>query len=182
MQSQRGKSRKLALCGMFAAVSLVCMLMGSVLPFSTFLAPAISGILILPVVLEFGSGAGLLLYAATALLSFFMAPDKEMSLIFIFLLGWYPIAKLKLDKLRSKIIQWCAKFTLFNISVLTMYAIILFLFPIPGVAAEFEQMGLWFALGLLLAGNVTFLIYDTALSRFLGLYLNVWRPKLMRMH
>ncbi|MEG1744947.1 MAG: hypothetical protein RR215_05110, partial [Ruthenibacterium sp.] len=93
MQRRNNESRKLALCGMFAALSLTCMLLGSILPFSTFLAPGISGILILPIVIEFGSGAGLTLYAGISLLSFFMVPDKEMGLIFIFLLGWYPVVK-----------------------------------------------------------------------------------------
>ena len=124
----------------------------------------------------------MLLYAAIALLSFFVVPDKEMSLVFVFLLGWYPVAKLRLDKLRLRVVQWCTKFALFNISIVFMYAIILFLFPIASVVAEYEEAGLAFAGVLLLAGNVTFVIYDFALSRFLGMYLNLWRPKLMKLH
>ena len=182
MQNRKNTSRRVALCGIFGGFAVACMLLGSVLPFSTFLAPAISGALILPVAVEFGPGSGVLLYAAISLLSFFTVPDKEMALIFIFCLGWYPVAKLRLDKIRSKVVQWSTKFVLFNISIVGMYAIILFLFPIASVVAEYKEAGLLFSALLLLGGNVTFAIYDVALSRFLGLYLNVWRPRLMRLH
>lgn len=179
MNSQK-QSRRIALGGVFASLAVVCMLMGSVLPFSTYLAPALGGALLLPLAMEMGIGAGFLAFAAIAVLSMLMVPDKEMALMFVCLLGYYPILKLKLDGLHSKVVQWCMKFALCNISVCGMYAVILFLFPIAAVVAEFGEMSNVFIALLLLMGNVTFFLYDIALSRFAGLYLNVLRPKLLR--
>ncbi|MEG1641051.1 MAG: hypothetical protein RR284_09030, partial [Ruthenibacterium sp.] len=170
MQSRHSESGKIALCGVFGALAVVMMLMGSVIPFATFVAPAFAGILIVPVVIEYGFGSGILLYTAISLLALFLAPDKEMALIFIFFLGYYPMAKAKLDRIHAKIVQWVAKIALFNVSIVAMYSGILLLFPIASVVAEFEESGVPL-LGLLLAmGNVTFVLYDIALCRIIGLY------------
>ena len=172
----------MALCGVFGALSVGFMLLGSVLPLSTYLAPALAGVLLAPVAFEFGAPTGVLAAAAVGLLSVFTVPDKEMALMFVFFLGWYPIVKTKLDKLRNKVVQWCTKFALFNVCILGMYAVVLFLFPIPALVNEFSEMGLAFAGALLAGGNLTFLLYDVALTRFYRLYWNVWRSRLMGLH
>lgn len=181
-KNRRSESGKIALCGVFGALAIVIMLMGSVIPFATFVAPAFAGILIVPVVIEYGFGSGALLYLAISLLALFLAPDKEMALIFIFFLGYYPMAKAKLDRIRLKIMQWIAKFALFNASIAAMYGGILFLFPIASVVAEFEESGVPLLFLLLVMGNLTFVLYDVALCRIIGLYLQKLRPRFVKMH
>lgn len=182
MREKKNKSIRIALGGVLGGLSLVLMLSGSIFPFATFLAPALSGILLLPIAIEFGAATGFVLYAAIALLSIFMVPDKEMALIFIFFLGYYPLLKHKLDSLRAKILRWVTKLAVFNGSVFAMYGVILFLFPIVALTDEIKSMGALFLAVLLLAGNVTFVIYDIALVRFESMYHNVWRPRLMKFH
>ena len=43
------------------------MLMGGILPLATYVAPALAGILIVPVAIEFGIKTGYVLYAAIGL-------------------------------------------------------------------------------------------------------------------
>jgi hypothetical protein len=63
-----------------------------------------------------------------------------------------------------------------------MYALILYLFPIDAVVAEFQQESTVF-IGLLLAmGNVTFVIYDIAVARIVGLYCAKLRRRLFNLH
>lgn len=182
MGGRKRNSIRIALGGLLGALSLVMMLSGSILPLATFLAPTISGVLLVPVAIEFGMGTGLVLYAAVSILSFFMVPDKEMALVFIFFLGYYPLIKPKLDSIRAKMLCYCAKLAAFNLSVVAMYCLILYVFPIPYLVAEMKQWGVLFAVVLLVCGNVTFVIYDIALVRFERIYREVWRPRLMRFH
>ena len=91
MQKRSSESRKIALSGVFGSLAAVLMLMGGILPLATYVAPALAGILIVPVAIEFGIKTGYVLYAAIGLLSLFVVPDKEMSLIFVFFLGFYPL-------------------------------------------------------------------------------------------
>ncbi len=180
--NRKNQSSRIALCGILGALAVVVMLMGGVIPFATFVAPAIAGLLIVPIAIEYGLKPGALLYAAISMLALFMAPDKEMALVFVFFLGYYPLAKAKLDQIKSKVVQWSTKFALFNISILTMYSIIVFVFPIAYIVAELEESGLPFLGLLLLMGNATFVIYDIALSRMIGLYLIKFRARFFKLH
>ncbi|WP_367925450.1 hypothetical protein [uncultured Ruthenibacterium sp.] len=183
MNSYRSdRSRRVALGGVFTSLSVVVMLLGGIFPFATFSAPAIAGLLIVPVAIEFGLKMGYILYIAISILSLFIVPDKEMSLIFVFLFGFYPLLKANLERIHSKIIRWSAKIGLFNGCVVCMYSLILFLFPIGAVVEEFEEMGTIFLLLLLLMGNLAFVIYDIALVKLIGLYCAKMRPKLMNCH
>ena len=49
---REASSRRIALGGVFGALSLVILLMGSVFPAATFVAPAIAGLAIVPVAVE----------------------------------------------------------------------------------------------------------------------------------
>ena len=182
MQKRSSESRKIALSGVFGSLAAVLMLMGGILPLATYVAPALAGILIVPVAIEFGIKTGYVLYAAIGLLSLFVVPDKEMSLIFVFFLGFYPLLKASIERMRSRAAQWAVKLAVFNACIVGMYGIILFLFPIGAVVEEFESMGIPFTGLLLLMGNVTFVIYDVAVARIIGLYCARFRATLLKMH
>lgn len=172
-------ARRTALCGVFSALALVLMLLGGVIPLATFCAPALAGLCVIPVVVEFGAKAGLMVYLAVSLLSFFCCPDIEMACIFIFLLGYYPLLKLKLDRIPSKWLRRGAKFAVFNAAVAAMYALLLLVFPVPALQAEMQDMALWGLVGLWLAGNVTFWVYDGALVNLYRVYLYRLRPRIL---
>ena len=128
MQKRSSESRKIALSGVFGSLAAVLMLMGGILPLATYVAPALAGILIVPVAIEFGIKTGYVLYASICLLSLFVVPDKEMSLIFVFFLGFYPLLKASIERMRSRAAQWAVKLAVFNACIVGMYGIILFLF------------------------------------------------------
>ncbi len=182
MSGRDSLSRRVALAGVFGALCVTVMLLGGVLPFATFAAPAIAGLFIMPAAIEFGRRTGVLLYAAVGLLSFFLVPDRELSLIFIFFLGFYPLLKARIERVRSRVGKWAVKLAVFNACVLAMYALVLFIFPLDAVVAEFEEMGVLFAGLLLFLGNITFVIYDIAVARIVALYCARLRPRLIKMH
>ena len=52
MQKRSSESRKIALSGVFGSLAAVLMLMGGILPLATYVAPALAGILIVPVAID----------------------------------------------------------------------------------------------------------------------------------
>lgn len=56
-------------------------LLGTMIPTTTYICPALAGVLLLPVVWEFGFRTGALLYLAVALLSLILSPNKEASVV-----------------------------------------------------------------------------------------------------
>ena len=74
---RRRKSGRIALCGVLCALAMTLMLGGSVLPFATFCAPAMGGILLVPIAMECGMRLAWVSYAALSILSVLFVPDKE---------------------------------------------------------------------------------------------------------
>ena len=174
------ESKKIALCGILTAASAVVMFLGGLFPFATFTAPAVAGMFLLPLMVEYGAKAGLSGYAAVSLLVFFLVPSKEISLIFIFFFGYYPVIKMLIERKGSKIIKYAIKFVVFNVSVISMYSVMIMVFPISQVVEDFAEGGTIYAVLLILMGNVAFVIYDIAVSRIIMMYKYVLRPRVMK--
>ena len=63
-------------------------------------------------------------YAAVSLLALLFVPDKEVALIFVFLLGYYPLAKPKFERIRPAVLRIVCKLLLCNGAVLAMYGLV----------------------------------------------------------
>lgn len=178
---QHRKSWTMAYCGMAAALCVALMLLGAVIPIAMFIAPAVAGFLIATVCVECGRTMALTAYAAVSLLALLFVPDKEVALIFVFLLGYYPLAKPKFDRIRPALLRVLCKLLLCNGAVLAMYGLLFLLVPAGSVAQELRTTALAGAALTLAMGNVAFLLYDRALHNMLLLYRLVWQPKLHKM-
>ncbi len=180
MNNKNLKSKKISLCGVFGALSLTIMLFGSILPFSSYLSPALSGLLLIPIANEYNKRTAFIMFFAICLLSFFIVPDKEAAFLFIAFLGWYPILKASFDKIRFKFLRYILKFVIFNASVAIMYYFIIFLFPIDAVVASFNGLQYYFIVILIVMANITFFIYDISIIRLTYIYKNIFSKFIIR--
>lgn len=146
--------------GVFAALAVVIMSLGTILPVATYVCPVACMLILQLVVRGAGSRMGWAWYGAVALLSLLLAPDKEAAAVFL-VLGYYPIVKPKLDRMRGK---WLWKLLLFNCSVLVLYWILLKVVGMERLVEEFSDIGVVMTAALLLLGNVTFFLLDRLLT------------------
>ena len=154
---------RMAVCGVTAALASAIMLVGTWVPAATFCCPVLASLLLIPVEREYGVRLSLCWYGAVAALSLVLAADKEAALLFA-LLGWYPVCKPRLDRLRHKWLRRLGKLALFQAALLVYAAVLRLVFP--GGALE---GGLLAAVWLLAC--VTFGLYDLLLGRLTVLYL-----------
>lgn len=164
MQSKRTPAANIALGGVLAALAVVIMSMGTLIPVATYVCPMLCAIILQMVMKTCGVRIAWAWYGAVAILSLLLAPDKEAAAVFAFI-GYYPIVKPKLDRSRGK---WLWKAILFNASILILYWLLMHLFGFDQITAEFEEMGIVMTVIMLILGNVTFFLLD----RLLGM-----RPK-----
>ena len=153
----------MALCGVLCALAVAIMAMGTLIPAATYCCPVLASMTVLPVLLLCGEKTSWVFFAASAVLSLLLAPDKEAAAIFL-ALGYYPIVKPKLDQ-KPKAICWGGKFLLFNVAVLAAYAALLFILNMQALRAEFSAMSGALLLGLWLGGNFLFWLDDRLLGR-----------------
>lgn len=151
-------TRRIALGGMMAALSMVILIIGNILGIGMYAAPMLAGLCLLPVRREMGARYQLLLWLAVSLLSFMLVSNIEQNLMYLCLFGLYPAIRPWFQK-RRKPLQMPLKLLYFNVVVLAVEAAVLLFF-----APEVLTAGL--AAALLILGNLTFLCYDFAIPVF----------------
>lgn len=155
------KSKVMALCGVLAALAIVIMCFGSMLPFMTYVCPVIC-ICITQFVLKLcGKSAAWTWYAAVCILSLLLCPDKEAAAIFA-ALGYYPMIKVLLEKLR---ISWLLKFVYFNLVIVVLYWLLMNVLGMGQLAEEFSSLGTVMTVITLVLGNLVFWLIDNILGR-----------------
>lgn len=179
--SSRQQSRKIAFCGLMVALSVTLMLCGGLIPIATYCVPMACGALLLPVMIEYGKRSAWSTYAAVSLLSVLLGIDKEAAFFYMFL-GYYPILKWSIDRIKRKPLRLLAKLLIFNGSVLLMYAVLGFILNMDALVAEFSQMGMILLVLFILMLNVCLLLYDRLLLPLLYLYVHKLQPKLRFIH
>lgn len=151
----------MALGGVLAALAIVIMSMGTLIPGATYACPVICMVLLHQIWKICGNRVAWAWYGAVALLSALMSPDKEAAAVFVFL-GYYPIIKPRLDRHRGKLL-WKALF--FNCVTLVMYALLIYLLGMAELAAELSELGVVMTILTLILGNLTFFLLDMLLGR-----------------
>lgn len=169
------KSTQVAIGGLSAAICLLLMFMTGLIPLSSYILPAMAGIVLIGVGQESGAKTAILVYAVTSLLGLMIVPDREAILLFIMLLGYYPILRPHLQRL-PKIISWFLKLLLLNTVVLVFYLLMKYVFAIPDMIGSVKFGAVFF----LLLVNFTFLMYDFLITQVLVLYVKWFRPKILR--
>lgn len=149
----------MALGGVTAALAVVIMCMGGIIPLATYIIPVICCVLLQLLLPRLGSYSWVW-YCAVSLLGVLLCPDKEAAAVFLFV-GYYPILRPRFQRLPLAFL-WKALF--FNAVILAMYQLLIHLFGMAEVAAEFAQLGAVMTLVTLLLGNVCFFMLDRLLA------------------
>ena len=163
----RNSAKEIALGGLMAALAIVIMCLGGLIPFATFVCPMLCCLITKLVLSMCGKRITWAWYGAVAILSVLMAPDKEAAAVFVFL-GYYPIVKPWMDQRK---LRWFWKGLLFNCAILLMYWLLIHILGLSEIASDYEEAGMVMTIVMLILGNVTFFMLDVVLGR-----------KLMRRH
>lgn len=177
---KNNSSFNVALGGICGALAVIAMLVTAIVPVLDFAMPAIAGAIMAVIVIEINKKWAIVTYVAVALVSLLIVPSKEVSLLFIMFLGYYPIVKSLFESIKKVSVQWILKIVLFNVSVVFYYQITAKLVTSSELMSEADEIGKYGLLFILAFANVTFVIYDIALTRVISMYINWFRKKYLR--
>lgn len=173
----RYQSSKIAFCGLMVALSVTLMLSGGLIPIATYCAPMFGGVLLLPILLEYGKKAAWTAFCAVAALTLLMGADKEAAFFYLFL-GYYPLIKWDLERIKRPRIRFVCKLLIFNAAILSMYIVLGFLLNMHALIEEFTQMGAVLLAVFIIVFDICMLLYDRLLLPLLFLYVNRIQPRL----
>lgn len=176
----KSESQKIALCGVLGALSIVLLLLGSALQIGTYAAPMLAAFLLIPVLEEYGAKYALLLYITVSILAVLFVPETELAFFYVFVMGYYPVLRVRLAKLRPAALRWAVKLLVFNVGTVLVYALLFALLG-PAVLDELLADGPAVLAALLAMGNLSFWLCDRALLSLTRAYRVRWRDRLKKM-
>lgn len=154
-------AKAVAFGGVLAALAVILMAMGTIIPVATYACPMLCALILQLVLKACGNRMAWAWFGCVAVLSALLAPDKEAAAIFA-CLGYYPIVKPWLDRRK---LSWLWKGMLFNGVILLLYWLLMAVLGMEALVAEFSGMGAGMLLACLVLGNVTFFLLDKILAR-----------------
>ena len=170
-------SRLVAFSGMAAALSCVLMLLSGVIPIMTYAGPLMAGVLLLPVLLEFGKKPAWMTWAVTAVIVLLLDADREAALWYL-LMGYYPIIVWQLNRIRSRVARVAVKLAYFALVIALLYGVLALLLNMKAMLAEFGDMGPIMTAAFFLLMLFCLMLYDRLLLPLCLLYQNRLRPRL----
>lgn len=154
-------AKPMAFGGVTAALAVVIMCVGTLIPVATYMVPMLLCLFLGYLRPMLGGKYAFCWYLTVAVLGVLLAPDKEAAALFLFL-GYYPIVKPKLDK---KPLSMLWKLLLFNAAILLMYWLLMQVFGMAAIREEFRELGTVMTVASLILGNFTFFLMDRLLGR-----------------
>ncbi len=164
------RASRVALGGVLTALSLLLLYLATLVPSGRMGVVAVAGLVPGVGVVSGGFVTGFLCYAATGLLGFLLLPDKGCALLYVILLGLYPVLKGVIERLRKLPLELVLKLVFFNgVTSVLFFGFSKLFFPL---LPELLHQPLY----LYVAGNVVFLIYDFGVSKLITYYVTRIRP------
>ena len=162
------RAKQIALGGLLAALAVVLMLLGGIVPLATFFCPMLASLMLLPLINALPIRLCICWYVAVALLSLLLCPDRECAMLFV-VLGYYPIVQPAFRR-QPRWLRPICKLLLFAAAIGVMYAVLLFLFGLWELVEKTASVGVWLTAVTAALGVVCFFVYDLLLTRIRRLF------------
>ncbi len=173
----RRMTRRMVMCAILAALSVVALALGTILQIADLTAAAMAGMVILLITLSYGQRYAILTFAVTTVLSVLLMPQSLATWSYVLLMGYYPVIHTHLARLH-RVLGWLVKLLL--VVVLAIGCLFVFHFLLyGGEGTLYTTFVTMFGLGgtgpLLMIGSVAlellvFILYDILLARVIRLY------------
>ena len=155
---------------MLSALGVVILYLGAIIEVLDLSLAALAPILVIYVAIELGGSWPWLVYLVTGLLALLLLPLKFGALVYLLFSGFYPMVKKWAEQKLPRLLSLAVKLGVFNLSLLAAW----FLIRALALPLDLDFPLIYAALFC----EVTFLLYDFVLTRFISIYVYRWRHKL----
>ena len=180
------QTKKLTLGAILSAMGVALLFLGSFIETLDLTMAALASFFCIFAVIELGGIYPWLIFSVTGVLSVIIMPYSMTGWFYLLFFGYYPIVKEKLERL-PKIFSWILKMLILNVALVIAVIAAYFLFfgqtgdgnlmsAFTLIFGESET-GEMMAIGVYALVNLTFVIYDIALTKLITLYFIKFRKK-----
>lgn len=182
-----GSTRRIAMCAVLCALAVVMLGLGAIIEVIDITAAAVASLVLLPILLCYGTKYAWLSYAVTGVLGVLLMPQSLGAWMFAGLTGFYPIVKQRLDRL-PRVLSWAVKLLLLA-AVLLLYLGIFYFILLGGEGSLFDAFLKGFgeeegtplvAWAMIILSLFTYILFDLLIDRLLVLYYLRWQKRVER--
>lgn len=182
-----GSTRRIAMCAVLCALAVVMLGLGAIIEVIDITAAAVASLVLLPILLCYGTKYAWLSYAVTGGLGVLLMPQSLGAWMFAGLTGFYPIVKQRLDRL-PRVLSWAVKLLLLA-AVLLLYLGIFYFILLGGEGSLFDAFLKGFgeedgtplmAWAVIILSLFTYILFDLLIDRLLILYYLRWQKRVER--
>ena len=167
---------------MMIALGVIFLYIGSLIDTLNIIMAAVASLLCVMAVVDYGPGYAFMLYAGTGLAALLLLPEKFTPTVYLLLVGYYPMVKERLERLakrgtdpadpkKAKHVRRLRAVGIFALKLCIGNAAILALFLLARYVLLLPPSDKLLLLALWGMANVTFVLYDLALTQLISLYL-----------
>ena len=180
-------TRRIAMCAVLCALAVVMLGLGAVIEVIDITAAAVASLVLLPILLCYGTRYAWLSYAVTGVLGVLLMPQSLGAWMFAGLTGFYPIVKQRLDRL-PRVLSWAVKLLLLA-AVLLLYLGVFYFIMLGGEGSLFDAFLKGFgeeegtplmAWAVIILSLFTYILFDLLIDRLLILYYLRWQKRVER--
>ena len=170
MEKKKSAATRAAVCGIFGALCIVLLYVGSVSVLDLS-AVAICAVLTMIVKVELGKSSWPLIYVfGTGLLAMMILPSKLLAMEYLLIGGIYPLLKAFFEKLHP-VFAWCLKVSVLDCMVLLELILVRFVFVS-------EEARLSMTVPAILLATLFAVVYDIGLTVVISAYILKIRKRL----
>ncbi len=158
------KTKQLAFCALFCALGVTVLWIGSFLNTLDLTLAAVAALLVLLAKMEMGTRYALAVYFGTAILSLILSAQKSIGVFYLLFFGCYPVIKAMCERHR-KLWELLLKFLFSLLSIAAVLAVLDLL-----LGAWDPALPGWYRWGTVALAEITFWVYDYALSKLMRFY------------
>lgn len=175
------------MCAVLCALAVVMLGLGAIIEVIDITAAAVASLVLLPILLCYGTKYAWLSYAVTGVLGVLLMPQSLGAWMFAGLTGFYPIVKQRLDRL-PRVLSWAVKLLLLA-AVLLLYLGIFYFIMLGGEGSLFDAFLKGFseeegtplvAWAVIILSLFTYILFDLLIDRLLVLYYLRWQKRVER--
>ncbi len=162
----KANTRALTRSAVSAALAVVLLYLGAIVPSGRLALTAIAGLATLFVMLDCGGKWALGVFTVSALLALLLSPVKASAVLYAAFLGYYPALKTLIERVRRPAAQWGIKLVLFNAVLLALYLLThaILTDTLSELPSSLPMWLIWIGL------NAVFLAYDIGLKGLIRVY------------
>ncbi|MBO5649157.1 MAG: hypothetical protein J6S76_04525 [Clostridia bacterium] len=157
------KSKKIALCAILSAFSVLMLFAGAVFDVLSMTMVAVASMFVVVVMIEVGDPYPFLTWGVTSALSMILLPNKLPAILYLLFGGLYPIAKERFERLHY-VVAWTLKISYINTALILVVIATKYIFYLNDSSMDFT-------VPFILLANLALILYDIALSKIILLYI-----------